>query len=142
MALHSRLKRINEELRSIVAEVIQNEVKDPRLTDVMITITNVFTSKDLHQAQVYVSVLGNDEQTEAAMDALERSRGFIKRAVASQVTFRFMPDLMFKLDETGRNADRINTLLRKIERENPQAFEEPVNNDDESDEPDNTTEPQ
>ncbi len=135
MALHSRLKRINEELRSIVAEVIQNEVKDPRLTDVMVTITNVFTSKDLHQAQVYVSVLGNDEQTKAAMDALERSRGFIKREVASQVTFRFMPDLLFKLDETGRNADRINTLLRKIERENPEAFEEPATDEDEPTKP-------
>lgn len=131
MALHSRIKRINEELRSIVAEVIQNEVKDPRLTDVLVTITNVFTSKDLHQAQVFVSVLGNDEQTKAAMAALEHSRGYIKREVASRVTFRFMPDLLFKLDETGRNADRINTLLRKIERDNPEAFEEPADEETE-----------
>lgn len=132
MALHSRIKRINEELRSIVAEVIQNEVKDPRLTDVLVTITNVFTSKDLHQAQVFVSILGNDEQTSAAMAALEHSRGYIKREVASRVTFRFMPDLLFKLDETGRTADRINTLLRKIERDNPEAFEEPAVDDNES----------
>lgn len=126
MALHSRIKRINEELRSIIADVIQNEVKDPRLSDVLVTVTQVFTSKDLHQAQVFVSVLGNDQQTRAAMAALEHSHGFIRREVASRVTFRFMPDLFFKLDETGRNAAHINSLLKKIEQENPHAFEEPA----------------
>jgi len=124
VALHSRIKRINEELRTIIAEVVQNEIKDPRLSEVMVTITQVFTSKDLHQAQVFVSILGNDEQTRAAMAALHHSHGFIKREVASRVTFRFMPDLIFKLDETGRNAAHINDLLKKIERENPKAFTE------------------
>ena len=125
MALHSRIKRINEELRTIVADVIQNEVKDPRLSAVMVTVTQVYTSKDLGQAQVYVSVLGNDQQTREVMAALEHSHGFIRREAASRVTFRFMPDLIFKLDDTGRNAAHINSLLRKIEKDNPSAFVEP-----------------
>lgn len=124
MALHSRIKRVNDELRSLIADVIQNEVKDPRLSAVMVTITNVFTSKDLGQAEVYVSVLGNDEQSAEVMKALEHSKGFIKREVAGRLTMRYMPDLVFRLDDTSRNADRINTLLRKIERDNPGVFDE------------------
>lgn len=125
MALHSRIKRISEELRTIIADIVQNDIKDPRLTEVMVTITQVFTAKDLHQAQVLVSVLGNDQQTRAAMAALEHSNGFIRKELASRITMRFTPNLIFKLDETERKAAHINSLLRKIERENPDAFVEP-----------------
>lgn len=125
MALHSRIKRINEELRTIIAEIIQNEVKDPRLGDVLITITQVNTSKDLHQAQVFVSILGDDDETKAAMQALHGSQSFVRRAAAAQVTFRYMPELIFKLDEASRKAASINSVLRKIEIENPAAFDEP-----------------
>jgi ribosome-binding factor A len=122
VALHSRIRRINEELKAIIADIIANEVKDPRLGDVMVTVTQVNTSSDLHQAQVFVSIFGSDEKTADAMAALRRSQSFIRREVASQITFRFMPDLHFKLDETGRNAAHINQLLKTIERENPDAF--------------------
>lgn len=125
MALHSRIRRINEELKVMIAEVIAREIKDPRLTDTMITVTQVNTSNDLHQAQVYVSVFGNEEQTAAAMAALKKGQAFIRREVAAQITFRYMPELEFRLDETGKNAAHINDLLRKIERENPEAFKEP-----------------
>lgn len=125
MALHSRIRRINEELKVMIAEVIANEVKDPRLTDTMITVTQVNTSTDLHQAQVYVSVFGDDQQAAEVMAVLKKSQSFIRREVASQITFRYMPELEFRLDETGKNAAHINDLLRKIERENPNAFKEP-----------------
>ena len=122
MALHSRIRRINEELKAIIADIIANEVKDPRLGNVMVTVTQVNTSNDLHQAQVYVSVLGTDEQTADVMAALRRSQSFIRREVAAQITFRFMPELFFRLDETGRNAAHINQLLKTIEKQNPDAF--------------------
>jgi ribosome-binding factor A len=122
VALHSRIRRINEELKAIIADIIANEVKDPRLGNVMVTVTQVNTSNDLHQAQVYVSVLGTDEQTADVMAALRRSQSFIRREVAAQITFRFMPELFFRLDETGRNAAHINQLLKTIEKQNPDAF--------------------
>jgi len=126
MALHSRIKRVNEELRTIIADVVQNEIKDPRLTDVLLTVTQVFTAKDLGQAQVYVSVLGDEEKTREAMAALQQAHGFIKREVARRITLRHMPELTFKFDDTSRNAANINSLLRKIERDNPAAFQAPV----------------
>lgn len=125
MALHSRIKRINEELRTVIADVIQNEIKDPRLTDVLVTVTAVFTSKDLHQAQVYVSILGDDAKTKDAMEALSHSHGYIRSQVASNISLRFTPELVFKFDDTGRNAAHIQSLLKKIEKDNPDAFVAP-----------------
>ncbi len=77
MTLHSRLKRINEELRAAIADAVLNEVKDPRLTDVLITIGQVYIAKDLHNAQVYVSVLADDAKSKEVIAALEHSTGFI-----------------------------------------------------------------
>lgn len=133
MALHSRVRRINEELKAMIADVIANEVKDPRLHEVMVTVTSVNTTNDLSQAQVFVSVYGNEEQTTEVMEALKKSQPFIKREIAQRITFRYMPDLIFRLDETGKNAAHINNLLRSIERENPNAFKEPDPEEDPSD---------
>lgn len=122
MALHSRMKRINEELKTHIAQVIAQEVKDPVLSSTLTTVTQVYTSKDLSNAQIYVSILGDDQQTKEVLAALKRSTGFIKTVVADRVALRYMPKLIFRLDETARTADRINRLIFDIERQNPDAF--------------------
>lgn len=119
MTLHSRLKRINEDLKLYTAEVIDNELKDPRTTDVLITVTQVSASKDLRHAEVFVSVLADDQKSAEVIKGLTHSAGFIRSAVAQKVSLRFMPELSFKLDETARTAARINTLLKKIEKDDP-----------------------
>lgn len=119
MTLHSRTKRVSEEIRSALADLILTELKDPRLIDVMVTVNTVHTSKDLHNAQVFVSVLADDKQSAEAVAALNQASGFLKRGVAERVNLRYTPTLTFKLDDTGRTAARINNLLKKIEREQP-----------------------
>ncbi|MGI8906858.1 MAG: 30S ribosome-binding factor RbfA [Candidatus Sumerlaeaceae bacterium] len=119
MTLHSRTRRISEEIRSALADLILTELKDPRLTEVMVTVNTVHTSKDLHNAQIFVSVLADDKTSAEAIAALNQAGGFLKRGVAERVHLRYTPNLTFKLDDTGRTAARINTLLKKIEREQP-----------------------
>ncbi len=58
-----RSKRISEEIRKIVAEVIRNDIKDPRVSK-MATITSVETTRDLRFATIYVSVFDSDEMKE------------------------------------------------------------------------------
>jgi ribosome-binding factor A len=138
MTLHSRLKRINEDLKLYTAEVIDNELKDPRTTDVMITVTSVSASKDLRHAEVFVSVLADDKKSAEVIKGLTHSAGFIRSAVAQKVSLRFMPELSFKLDETARTAARINTLLKKIEKDDPGILdpeESKENTDHEEDSP-------
>ena len=129
MTLHSRTKRVSEEIRSALADLIMTELNDPRLTDVMVTVNTVHTAKDLHNAQVYVSVLADDSGSAEVVKALNQASGFLKRGVAERVTLRYTPNLTFKLDDTGRTAARINSLLKKIEREQPVRDETEVASD-------------
>ena len=117
MALHSRIKRINEELKEALARIIAKDVKDPRVAEAMATVTEVDVTRDLRLTQVFVSVLGDDEQTKAVMSALEHSKGFIKHRLAEEVVLRSLPDLAFHLDTSARNAAHISALLKQIERE-------------------------
>jgi ribosome-binding factor A len=119
MALHSRTRRVGEEIRTALADLILTELKDPRLIDVMVTINTVHVSKDLHNAQVFVSILADDARSAESVTALNQASGFLKRGIAERVNLRYTPNLHFKLDDTGRTAARINDLLKKIEREQP-----------------------
>lgn len=114
MALHSRVKRIGEEIRNNIAMIIMRELKDPRLGSGMVTVSNVTVSKDLHVALVWISVLGDDEQTKAVMEGLNASKGYIKHLLNERMVLKFMPDLHFKLDTSTRYAARINELLNQI----------------------------
>jgi len=103
---------------------MMTELKDPRLNDVMITINEVQASRDLSQAQVWVSVLGDEAQTKAAVAGLNQARGYLKKLVGERMTLKSIPALHFKLDETGRRAARIQELLVQAEKQ-PKAKSQP-----------------
>jgi ribosome-binding factor A len=117
MTLHSRIQRVNEEIRSVLAEAILTELKDPRLANVMVTISRVETSKDLHAAIVWASVLADDEKSAEAVGALNQAKGYLQRYLSKNITLRWLPELEFRLDTTTRYAARINDLLKTIERQ-------------------------
>src|SRR5688500_10894033 len=116
MALHSRIQRINEEIRSVIAAALLTELKDPRLTQVMVTISRVEASRDLHSAILWVSVLADDKTSKEAVDALNQAKGFLQRHLSQNMKLRWMPELEFRLDVAAREAARINELLKTIEK--------------------------
>jgi ribosome-binding factor A len=115
MTLHSRTRRVAEEIKEALAHIIQFEVKDPRLSTVMVTVSAVEVTKDLQLARIFVSVLGDDGQAGDVMDALDHCKGFIKSQVARRVKLRFMPEMEYKLDQSAVHAARIQEMLREIE---------------------------
>jgi ribosome-binding factor A len=117
MALHSRLKRINEEVRNAVARLVMTELKDPRLQHGLVTVTQVEVSKDLHNAQVWVSVYGSEQEAADAIEALNHSAGYLRHLLAGQIVLKYIPTLHFRLDTSGIYADKINRLLKQIEPE-------------------------
>jgi ribosome-binding factor A len=117
MALHSRIRRINEELKTVIAGIIMTEVKDPRLARAMVTVNRVGVSKDLHNARVWVSVLGTDEDCAAALEGLNHSRSFIKRLLGERVVLKYVPELRFEFDPSVKEAAHINQILIDLERQ-------------------------
>lgn len=113
MPPNRRIDRINELLRSEIAELISREIKDPRLAG-LISVTEVDTTTDLRHAKVFVSVFGTEEDRASSLAALRSATGFLRREVAQRVTFRHMPELEFHLDTSLEHGDRIMRLLRQV----------------------------
>jgi len=103
------MRRVDEGVRQVIGDAVAHDLKDPRVG--FVTVTDVKTSPDMRHARVYVSVLGNRRQCNASLDGLRSAHGYLQRRVASELRMKNTPELEFILDETARNAQRIERLL-------------------------------
>ncbi len=110
---YKRTDRVSALLRNELQDIIQREIKDPRVG--FATVTGVETSPDLRHARVFVSVLGSAEEGEASVRALDEARAFLRHELAARTDLRFVPELDFKRDTSLERASRISELLRKSE---------------------------
>ena len=92
------------------------KVKDPRVSDVLLTFTEVDVAPDLSSARVGVSVMGDDATKHAAIEGLERSAPFLQREMNREVRMRRIPRLVFYLDESMEQGDRMTQMLRDVAR--------------------------
>lgn len=122
---YSRTSRIADQLQRELAQLIQFEVKDPRLG--MVTVSHVKVSKDLGFADVYITVLplnGKDE-AEAIIDSLKvlnNAAGFLRGELCRNVKLRVMPQLRFHFDETIERGRHLHHLIEAaIRKENQNA---------------------
>ena len=110
-----RLDRVNQLIKEEVSTLLQRELKDPRLG--FVTVTEVETSKDLRQAKVFVSVLGDERQWTASMAALASARGFVHNWLRQHLDLRVTPDVEFRADRSMEHAARIQSLLKKVQEQ-------------------------
>ncbi len=109
MADAARARRMSGRIKQIVATVIERQIKDPRLG--MVTITDVRVTGDLHDATVFYTVLGDEEDRVASAAALESAKGVLRSEVGRQTGVRFTPSLTFTLDALPDNARQLEDLL-------------------------------
>jgi ribosome-binding factor A len=108
---YPRTRRVGDQIQRELAELIRNEMKDPRLG--MISISAVIVSRDMGHAKVYVSVLGNDEQTEASMEVLRHAAGFLRHKLGKILHMRVIPELHFFYDRSLEEGARIGALINE-----------------------------
>ena len=109
MADAGRARRLAGRIKQIVATVLEMQVKDPRLG--MVTITDVRVTGDLHEATVFYTVLGTDEERVASAAALESAKGVVRSEVGRQTGVRFTPTITFEADVVPETAKHIDELL-------------------------------
>lgn len=110
-----RIERLQEFLKTEVSQIIQQELKDPRIG--FVSITDVAVSEDLRHARVFVSVLGDDDAKAQTMAGLHSAQGFIRAEVAKRMRTRYTPEIAFKLDESIERGTRIMSLIRDVTKE-------------------------
>lgn len=109
MADAARARRLAGRIKQIVATAIEMQIKDPRLG--MVTITDVRVTGDLHDATVFYTVFGDEEQRAASAAALESAKGILRSEVGRQTGVRFTPSLTFTPDALPDNARQLEDLL-------------------------------
>ncbi len=111
----TRQKKVGELLRAEVSDIIQREIKEPRLG--FVTVTDVEVTPDMRLARVFISVMGESDQQEAALAALNKARGFVRLEIGKRITMRTTPEIEFRLDRSIEHGARIFELLQQIKQD-------------------------
>lgn len=109
-----RQKKLADQIKKVVSEVVDRKLKDPRKG--FITITHVKLSGDLRIASVFFTVLGSPEIVQESIEVLDRANHFIRNEIAAHIKARFVPELRFFVDDTLEYARRIEELLEDLKK--------------------------
>lgn len=109
-----RTGRVAEQIKKELSQLIQTELKDPRIG--FVTVTGVDLTNDLSQAKVYLSVFGDEEQKEGSLKGLEKAKGFLRSELGKKIQLRHTPELIFKFDESIAYGSRIEKLLGDLDK--------------------------
>jgi ribosome-binding factor A len=110
-----RLSRVEEACKEVLSEVIQREVKDPRVG--FVTITAVKVSPDLRHAKVFVSVMGSDEEVARSLAGLQSSKGYMRSALGKHLRLKYLPEIEFVHEDVSTEALRLSEIMKKVASE-------------------------
>ena len=108
----NRILLINEEIQKELSALLRT-VKDPRVQDVMISITRVETTPDLRYTKVYVSFLQN-EKAKAAMAGLKSAAGYLRRQLGSNLRLRYAPEIVWEEDDSITYGAKMLGLINSL----------------------------
>lgn len=109
-----RTLRVSVAVQEELAELIAFELKDPRLTDVVVTEAHV--SPDAKHAHIKVGTGGGEREQKAALAALEHARHYLRHELASRLSLRHVPELHFDLDRNPDADSRVEILLQRAKK--------------------------
>jgi ribosome-binding factor A len=114
--------RVADRVRRVLAETIQNELRDPRIG--FVTLTDVKLSSDLQYAVGYVTVMGRDPQDDS-LRALNRAIPFLRRTLARRAGLRHTPRLRFVPDDAVERGARLEQIFEELRAERHERPDDP-----------------
>ena len=112
--MSTRAERVAGNVRAALAELLLEEVKDPRVQAAgLVTVTEVRVSKDLRYADVSVSFVGGEGGPAAALQGLACAAGFLRGELGRRLDLKFAPELRFHHDRSAEHVAEIDRLLKE-----------------------------
>lgn len=108
-----RNSAIQSEFKRVLSDVIKNEMKDPRISE-MASVTHVELSRDLKYAKAYISVYDSDKLKKSTIETLTHAEHFIKNEVGTRMRMRRLPEITFLLDTSIEYSSKISEMLKKV----------------------------
>ena len=106
-----RPQKLGDQIQRELSDLVQREVRDPRVG--MVTITSVDVSPDLSHAKIFFTILEKDK-LEATTQGLKRSAGFLRSQLARRIKLYTTPELRFVYDESVERGDRLSRLIDSV----------------------------
>ncbi len=110
-----RPERVQAAMKREISKIIHSEIKDPRIG--FITITRVDITQDLRYAKVFFSILGEAKAKEASLEGLKSATGYIRRLIGQRLKLRFVPNIVFKSDDSIEYSIELEEKLKKLYKE-------------------------
>lgn len=128
----TRNRRISEEIKKVVSDLLIRGLKDPRISK-FTSVTDVKTTKDLRFTYIFISVYDPNANRAATVEALNRAKGYIRNEIGRSIDLRYTPEPIFKEDDSVENAIHIQEILNKVKvpDEDIYEIEQEEENDDE-----------
>jgi ribosome-binding factor A len=111
-----RADRISNEIKKEISLILQNDIKDPRLT-AMPGVIGVKVTNDMSYADIYVSLFGDSDSINESLKAIKSSSGYIRHLLSQKLKLRHVPELRFKCDDFIEEGFRINKILDSLQKE-------------------------
>jgi ribosome-binding factor A len=108
-----RTERVQSVIRHELGEILQQEIKDPRIAG-LVSITTVEVAPDLRHARVYISVYGAEGAEADAMKALESAKPFLRHELGRRMNLRYAPELELHVDHSMAYADEVSRILKSL----------------------------
>jgi ribosome-binding factor A len=110
-----RQERLADQIRIEVAEMIEGELRDPRIG--FATVTRVELSPDLRYGRVLISVLGGEESRAETLEGLSSAAGYVRREITRRLGLRRAPEIVFVLDRGQEEVAKVQKLLDEMKHE-------------------------
>ena len=107
-----RARRLEGQIKGIVARMLESRIKDPRIG--FVTITDARLTGDLQHATVFYTVLGDEKERAGTAAALDSATGVIRAEVGKQLGIRLTPTLKFVADHVEEAAAELEQKLREV----------------------------
>jgi ribosome-binding factor A len=131
-----RIRRVAEQIRAELSQILRDEVRDPRIR--LVTITRVKLATDLGAATIFYSPLGEDpseERVSELEEAMSAVTGFARRLLSRRMKLRHTPDLRFILDDSIAEGSQTLELIRSldVQEAQPENSQSELNEENEED---------
>ena len=119
-----RVERLGGEVRREVADILDHEIKDPRLG--FVSVVSVEIAPDGCSAHIYVSPMDSQADKTAVAAALSSATGYIRRELGRRLKTRVIPELYFHVDSSIAYGVRMSGVIaRQIAADRQAAADRP-----------------
>jgi ribosome-binding factor A len=118
-----RRERAGDFIREQFTLLLRDQVHDPRVQNII--ITDVELTEDRRIARVYVACYDGEEALAKGLEGLESAKSFFRRALSQLLSWRFVPEVEFRVDRSWQYGTKIDALLRDIEAHESEQLEKP-----------------